>query len=179
MVVVLEEICRERAILDAVNLKQAKKLFLNTEVEWSRQEEGKDLELLDKAGLKPEDIVIELDEKKAATSIPLFRQAAKCFREEGFLIAVDGINSRYESIQPVIELQPEFIKVGPPLIRNIDSNIAKQELIKALVKISDDLPSILIAVGVETAEEHKTLQDLGIEYGQGHFLAMPGAGPWK
>lgn len=173
MTFVLEEICRKKAILNRINFSKAEKLFLNTEVELIHWEERKDLKLVAEAGLKPEDVVIELDEKKSTGSMFLFRQAAKRFRKEGFLIAINGINSSYESVQPVIELQPEFIKIGPPLIRGIGFSSTKRELVKALVKTAEDLPSIIIAVRIETEEESRILQELGILYGQGYLLGPP------
>lgn len=177
LTLVLEEVCREKTILDGINREKAEKLFLNTEVELAQAEDNC-LALLAKAGLRPEDVVIELDEKKAAASIPLFRQAARHFREKGFLVAVDGVDSSYESLQPVRELQPEFIKVGPSLVRFIDSDPIKRELLKTMLKVSDDLPSVMIAVGIETAKEYDTLKDLGVLYGQGYFIAAPDTKPF-
>lgn len=176
MVLFLEEVCRERAILAAIGLKGDEKLFLNTEPEVCQREEDKDRGLLEKVGLSPEQIAIELNEKRASSSIPLFRKAAKYFRDNGFLICVDGIDSGYESLGPIIELRPDFIKIGLPLIRGIESDPSRQELIKAMKRISKDLGSILIAVGIERAEEYKALMNLGVEYGQGYHLGAPGLG---
>ena len=73
----------------------------------------------------------------------------------------------------VVELKPQFIKLAMSIIRDIDGNILKQELIKAINSLSQKINSTIIAEGIETEEELKVLQDIGIPYGQGFLFGQP------
>lgn len=84
MVLLLEEVCREKAILSVVGLKRDEKLFLNTEPELCQREKEMEKGLLEKVGLSQEQVVVELNERRASSSIPLFRKAVGYFRERGF-----------------------------------------------------------------------------------------------
>jgi diguanylate cyclase (GGDEF)-like protein len=61
------------------------------------------------------------------------------------------------------------------LIRNIQSESFKRNLVKSFVKLSEQHNLRLIAEGIESEEELKTLIQIGVRYGQGYFLGMPRA----
>ncbi len=49
--------------------------------------------------------------------------------------------------------------------------------VSALVVMGTALSSVVIAEGIETREELAALQSLGVEAGQGYFLARPALQP--
>jgi len=59
------------------------------------------------------------------------------------------------------------------LVRNIDKDETKQLLCKAMVDFCEYTGTQLLAEGVETEEELKTLIRLKVAYGQGFFLGIP------
>ena len=59
------------------------------------------------------------------------------------------------------------------LTRNNDLDPARRALASALIKFAGETGSKIIAEGVETASELKTLKTLGVEMAQGYFLARP------
>lgn len=69
-----------------------------------------------------------------------------------------------------MELAPDFIKVDLSLIRGIDTDPPRQELLRALHAVAGKLGGQIIAEGIETSEELETLQGLGIPYGQGYLF---------
>ena len=56
------------------------------------------------------------------------------------------------------------------LIRDIDKDIIKYAMVKSLVEFATVSNIYLIAEGIETVDELKTLIELGVPYGQGYFL---------
>lgn len=66
-----------------------------------------------------------------------------------------------------------YIKVGRQWIKGINSDLFRQELLVAMVQITDQAACMIIAVGVETEEEVETLRSLGIRLAQGYFLGTP------
>ena len=72
-----------------------------------------------------------------------------------------------------MELSPDFIKVDRAFVFGIDEDPARQELLRALRSVSEQINAQIIAEGLDTLEELETLGRLGIPYGQGWLFGKP------
>jgi diguanylate cyclase (GGDEF)-like protein len=61
-------------------------------------------------------------------------------------------------------------------VSNVDTDGARHAFIESLVRFSLRIGSRLIAEGIETEHELVTLAGLGVEAGQGYFIAAPATG---
>ena len=50
-------------------------------------------------------------------------------------------------------------------------------MVKAIISLGHGIGATVIAEGIHTEEETQALQAMGVDYGQGYFLARPDAGP--
>ena len=176
LVIELERLCRKKALASASNMNPEHMLFLNIEPDSVNDPELRQLAasaLLLNSGLGPEHIVLEVTERSAIMDFSAFRNALEYFRALGFKIAIDDGGAGYASLQSIIELKPDFIKIDMSLIRNIDSDNIKQQLVKALINFGKETGVKMIAEGIETKAELKTLLNIGIEIGQGFVFAYP------
>jgi len=123
----------------------------------------------------PERVVIEITERTAIKDYPKFRERLKAFRERGLRFAVDDAGSGYAGLGSIANLEPDFIKLDISLINAIDTNFIKQNLVQTMVRFAEDHNAMVIAEGVERAEEFKTVQELGVHLVQGFFLHRPQA----
>ena len=73
----------------------------------------------------------------------------------------------------LLELSPRFIKVDLTIIRGIDTDPDKQQIVQNIVAYAHPRSMQIIAEGVETAEELKKVLELGVDGLQGYFLAKP------
>lgn len=121
----------------------------------------------------PERVVIEITERTAIKDYPKFRERLRAFREIGFRFAVDDAGSGYAGLGSIANLEPDFIKLDISLINAIDTNFIKQNLVQTMVRFANDHGAMVIAEGVERAEEFKTVKDLGVHLVQGFFLHRP------
>jgi len=78
----------------------------------------------------------------------------------------------------VTAVKPEYLKLDRSLIRGIDRNPEQAALVGALVGYADRVGSLLVAEGVETAQELEALLQLRVPLVQGFHLARPGR-PWQ
>ncbi|CAN0600361.1 unnamed protein product, partial [Laminaria digitata] len=69
--------------------------------------------------------------------------------------------------------EPDIIKLDASLIRNLHNDPKRVALVKALVTFAESLDIILVAEGVECADELSELRKLGVDKAQGYFLAHP------
>ena len=118
-------------------------------------------------------VVIEITERTAIKDYPKFRERLKAFREMGYRFAVDDAGSGYAGLGSIANLEPDFIKLDISLINAIDTNFIKQNLVQTMVRFANDHGAMVIAEGVERAEEFRAVQDLGVHLVQGFFLHRP------
>ena len=67
------------------------------------------------------------------------------------------------------------MKYDIALVRNIDKNIIKRDLLRTLLPFAHRMKAQIIAEGIETKEEYRAIKEMGIPLGQGFFFATPGA----
>jgi EAL domain-containing protein (putative c-di-GMP-specific phosphodiesterase class I) len=121
----------------------------------------------------PSRVVIEITERTAIKDYPKFRERLKAFRDMGFRFAVDDAGSGYAGLGSIANLEPDFIKLDISLINGIDTNFIKQNLVQTMVRFANDHGAMVIAEGVERADEFTMVQDLGVHLVQGFFLHRP------
>ncbi|MGG1663883.1 GGDEF domain-containing protein [Brevibacillus sp. NRS-1366] len=175
----LEHICRKRALEQLRYLNPQEKLFINLDpraIDDPFLLRGKVFSLLEQFELNPHNIVFEITERHAITNYPVFRKIIEEYRKKGYLIAVDDAGAGYSSLESITEIYPDFIKLDMSLIRNIDVDPIKQALLETFVHFADKVSCKIIAEGIETERELKTLMDLGVVYGQGYYLGKPDRG---
>ncbi len=95
------------------------------------------------------------------------------FRENGIKVAIDDTGSGISSLTHILEICPDIIKLDRSLITNIDSDPVRFSLANALVVFANKINATVVAEGIETNQELETVGELGINMGQGFFLARP------
>ncbi len=170
----LERLCREKALSIFPKFKKGQYMFLNNEPEVIYDPRFQAMEILKKLKVHPKNIVLEITERTAIKNFPAFRAALSYFKSKGFKISVDDAGAGYASLKSIAMLNPDFIKFDINLIRNIDNNLIKQNLILSLIDIARRIKATVIAEGVETKSEFETIKKLGVQYAQGYYLARPG-----
>ena len=176
----LDCLCRRTALRGARGLEPGKKLFLNclpTAIHDPAFRGDVLQKTLQDLSLRPEDMVFEISERESIDNFSIFREARDYYKDLGFQIALDDTGVAYGSLEAVMELAPDFIKVDMSLVRGIDTDPPRQELLRALHAVAGKLGGQIIAEGIETSEELEALQRLGIPYGQGYFFGR--AAPLK
>jgi EAL domain-containing protein (putative c-di-GMP-specific phosphodiesterase class I)/GGDEF domain-containing protein len=165
----LSRLCRAKALegMDT-RLSPGQLLFLNVD-----PHDFADPAFSEKEVTDPSRVVIEITERTAIKDYPKFRERLKAFRNLGYRFAVDDAGSGYAGLGSIANLEPDFIKLDISLINAIDTNFIKQNLVQTMVRFADDHNAMVIAEGVERAEEFKTVQELGVHLVQGFFLHRP------
>jgi EAL domain-containing protein (putative c-di-GMP-specific phosphodiesterase class I) len=120
-----------------------------------------------------ERIVLEITEHAHVEDYDLLLQALAPLRRNGLRLAVDDAGAGYSSLQHILHLRPDLIKLDMDLTRHVDLDPVRRALASALIKFAAETDSQIIAEGVETASELKTLKALGVERVQGYFLGRP------
>ena len=175
----LDRLCRRKALINAASLESPYKLFVNTLPMTIRDPEFQGqlmVEFLKGLDLAPSRIVLEITERLAIENYSLFLEAMNYFTDVGFAVAVDDMGAGYSGLEKIVHLKPNYLKFDLLMVRDIDTSFVKREMLKAILSLAEKVKANVIAEGVETQEELKTLLDLGITYGQGFLFARPAQG---
>ncbi len=124
-------------------------------------------------GMPAERIVLEITEHAHVDDYEGLLRALEPLRSRGVRLAVDDAGAGFSSLQHILQLRPDVIKLDMALTRHIHLDPARRALASALVAFARNTNSRIVAEGVETALELEALRAIGIEKAQGYFLGRP------
>jgi EAL domain-containing protein (putative c-di-GMP-specific phosphodiesterase class I) len=124
-------------------------------------------------GFPLERIIFEVTEGERVDDGPWFAQILREYKRCGFKTAIDDFGAGYAGLKLLSDFQPDLIKIDMDLIRGVDSNRARQSIVKSLVRLCEDMNIQVIAEGIETPSERDFLFDTGIHLMQGYLFARP------
>ena len=122
-------------------------------------------------------LVVEITEHEPVDDYEELAIALRPLRALGVRIAIDDAGAGYASLRHTLALNPDIVKVDISLTRAIDTDRARRALASALISFADEMDMTIVAEGIETEAELRTLTDLGVRYGQGFHLAKPAPPP--
>ncbi|MEC4984568.1 MAG: EAL domain-containing protein [Oscillatoria sp. PMC 1068.18] len=132
------------------------------------------LKQIERANLKPSQIVFELTEVQAiAGNRPLLKILHQ-IRQHGFGIAIDDLCSNTNLDHYFLEYRPDIIKIDRQIVHGCSNHPIKGMLLKAIVTSIHEIGCLAIAEGLENLQDIKLCRDLNVDMGQGFGLAMPG-----
>ena len=117
-------------------------------------------------------LVLELTEHDRVDDYERVRRCVAQFAGSVWL-SVDDAGSGFASLQHILELDPDYIKLDRSWVTGIDHDVARQALVAGLGHFSDRFGCTLIAEGIETEDELATLRQLAAPLGQGFLLGVP------
>jgi EAL domain-containing protein (putative c-di-GMP-specific phosphodiesterase class I) len=123
-----------------------------------------------------EGVVIEVTEQAEVEDYGQFEYVLSSLRAAGAAIAVDDAGAGYASLQHIVALRPQFVKLDRSLVADLDRDEAKLAVIESLGTFSSRIDAWMVAEGIERAEEIAALQRLRVPLAQGYWLGMPAPG---
>jgi EAL domain-containing protein (putative c-di-GMP-specific phosphodiesterase class I) len=135
-----------------------------------------DSDLIDESSLLTQiapRVILEVTEREALVTTPALLSRLERLRELGFRIAVDDIGAGYSGLTSFTDLTPEIVKLDMALVRSIHVSAVKQRTVGALCTLCHEMGTLVVAEGVETAEERDCLLSIGCDLLQGYLIARP------
>ncbi len=120
-----------------------------------------------------ERLVLEMTEHAPVADYHALNAAIAPLRAAGARLAIDDAGAGFASMQHILHLRPDIIKLDMGLTRGIDADPARRALASALTFFASEIGSRIVAEGIETPAELETLRALGIASGQGYLLGRP------
>ena len=117
-------------------------------------------------------LVLEVTEHEVIEDYDAVREAIRSLGKD-IRLAVDDAGAGVANFGHIIDLRPDFVKLDISLVRRVNANLGRQAMVVGMRHFSRTAGCRLIAEGVETLEEARTLTALGVEFGQGYLLGRP------
>lgn len=121
----------------------------------------------------PGRLLVEITEHEAVRDYDALLGSLAALRQAGVRIGIDDFGAGHSSLRHVLQLAPDVVKLDISITRHVDIDQSRQALVEAMLAFCARVGAVVIAEGVEEAGELLTLLELGVQYGQGWFLARP------
>jgi EAL domain-containing protein (putative c-di-GMP-specific phosphodiesterase class I) len=118
-------------------------------------------------------LVLELTEHSPVDDYAALNTALSRLRHRGIRLAVDDAGAGFSSLNHILLIRPEIVKLDVSLIRDVDSDVARRSLVSGLRHFTSEIGADCIAEGVETDAQARALRELGVGFGQGWHLGPP------
>lgn len=118
-------------------------------------------------------LVLEVTEHAAVENYAPLLHVLAPLRERGLRIAVDDAGAGYASLNHIVELAPDIIKIDRCLVDGLSREPARRSVVNAFVALAKDPCSTVVAEGVEAVADLDAARDLGVDAAQGYLLARP------
>lgn len=120
-------------------------------------------------------LVIEITEGDFGRE--LFGYKESLARRWNACLAIDDFGSGYNGDATLLELEAAYVKIDMAIVRGIDTDVDRQDILKSLLSYAHDRGVRVIAEGVETEAELATVIGFGVDYIQGFLVGKPSPEP--
>jgi EAL domain-containing protein (putative c-di-GMP-specific phosphodiesterase class I) len=118
-------------------------------------------------------LVFEISESEGFSNPKLMERIRAFAAKINCSIAADDFGKGHGSIERVIKMRPELIKLDRSLVEKIHLEPAKRIFVEGIVKAAKTVHAAVLAEGIETWEEAQTVQKMGVDLIQGFLLHKP------
>ncbi|MDE2256712.1 MAG: EAL domain-containing protein, partial [Xanthomonadaceae bacterium] len=132
------------------------------------------LTLLRKHAIRPECVRIEVTERMLIENPPAAKRLLDAMRAHGIGVSLDDFGTGYSSLSYLHQYPVQALKIDRSFVAEMGSEKSGSSVIvRAILALAGALGMQVIAEGIETEAQHRTLTQLGCEFGQGFLYARP------
>lgn len=117
-------------------------------------------------------LVLEITEHEPVADYEALHRAVRSLGGD-IRLAVDDAGAGVANFGHLVDLGADFVKIDTSLVRRVNANLGRQALVVGMRHFARTAGCRLVAEGVETEDEARTLTELGVEFGQGYLFGHP------
>lgn len=171
---IIEEICRQRQIWEAVGLPDLRLGFNVSGVQFRQRNLFEQVTAaLARAGLSPASLDIEITETVAMEGTGRVQENVDKLTAAGVSMSMDDFGTGYSSLSNLQAFPVSRLKVDGSFVRGIGRTKDDEKIVEAVVRLGQSLGLTVVAEGVETIEQLRFLKDRACDEIQGYWLSKP------
>ncbi|WP_105167679.1 putative bifunctional diguanylate cyclase/phosphodiesterase [Pseudoalteromonas sp. T1lg23B] len=129
-------------------------------------------QVLEKTGLKPQNLQIEITETSFAQSLSIKEQIERIV-SSGIRVVLDDFGMGYSSLSYLSQYSVSGIKIDRKFIVDMCTSDKSEMLVKAFAAIAQSMQLDLVAEGIETQEQYDQVKRFGVNKIQGFLKYKP------
>ncbi len=133
--------------------------------------------ILDKTGLPPNLLEIELTESLLIQNVSTAVKLLEKINQLGVSIAIDDFGTGFSSLSYLTLFPVNKLKIDRSFVQKMHDHTTDRRLIKAIIALAHSIDLTVVAEGVETVEQFNYLKKINCDSIQGFLLAKPV--PWN
>ncbi|SDD44524.1 putative bifunctional diguanylate cyclase/phosphodiesterase [Aquimonas voraii] len=130
-------------------------------------------EALERHGLSPERIEIEILESMAVNQSREVRDNLSGLRALGVRIALDDFGTGFSSLVHLTEVPADVLKLDRVFTLALCADLRQREIVRSILDIARVMQLEVVAEGVETEVQRNLLPELGCHVLQGYLIGQP------
>jgi diguanylate cyclase (GGDEF)-like protein len=130
-------------------------------------------EALQLSGFPADRLEIEITEGIFLSREDYVIEAMQKLRALGVSIALDDFGTGYSSLSYLGRLPVDKIKIDKSFVANLPADSEAGAIIRAVMTLSETLNKVVVAEGIETADQAWMLRMMGCRIGQGYHFSRP------
>lgn len=130
-------------------------------------------EIIAESDIKAEKIIFELTESISFSEESIAVKTIEKLIELGITISIDDFGTGYSSMSQISHLPFHELKIDREFIENVCSDQKRKIIAETTVKMAKGLNLEVVAEGINSELDEKTLREFGCDIGQGYYYAKP------
>jgi diguanylate cyclase (GGDEF)-like protein len=131
------------------------------------------LAILAPHGIPATRIVLEITEREAIEDLGRLRENLERCRAEGIRIAADDVGAGNAGLRLLSEIRFDIVKIDLSLVQRGALRDSALAVLRAIRDIGHQSGAVVVAEGIESADQLEVVRALDLVAGQGYLLGMP------
>jgi diguanylate cyclase (GGDEF)-like protein len=131
--------------------------------------------ILTRNGMAPQRVVVELTERETVQDLARVKENLSALQSAGIRIAADDVGAGNSGLRLLSQFRFDIVKVDLSLVQEGAESASSRAVLRSLLDLAVRWRASVIAEGIETTNQLRTVRELGIPAGQGYLLARPAA----
>ncbi len=172
--VILETACEQSSIWEKEGIKDLSIAVNMSGKQFKKKGMEQDIiQVLEKTGMRPELLVIEITESIALEDVQRTVHLMNSLKERGIKFSLDDFGTGYSSLNYLITLPIDHVKIDKHFIQRINKHNFEEVVVKAVIEIGHSMGLSIVAEGIEEKEQLDALKHLNADQGQGYYYSRP------
>jgi EAL domain-containing protein (putative c-di-GMP-specific phosphodiesterase class I) len=131
------------------------------------------MRVVKQTGVSPRDIKLEVTETTLISQPDLVAEALQRLRDAGFSIAIDDFGTGFSSLSYLHRYPFDTLKIDRSFVQNLHNNPKNNGIVASIAALANHLELAVVAEGIETLEQERTLRELNCAFAQGYLYSRP------
>ena len=135
------------------------------------------LAILARHNIRPQRVVVEVTEREKVEDVNRLQQTLAAMQRSGLRIAADDVGAGNAGLRLLSQIRFDIVKIDLTLVQEGSERDSSRAVLRSLRDLAGRWGASVIAEGLETAGQLRTVRELGMGAGQGYLLARPMPSP--